>query len=233
MTRPYVICHMCSSIDGKIIGSRWPRLPNGKAMGAVFEPTAASFGIGAWIVGTTTMKEFQGRNVKLRPANRPIERGDHLANGKTRNFAIGVDAKGVLRFQKNEVDGDHVLLLVTQQVSDHYLAHLQDAGVSYLFCGKTEVNLATAMDKLRRVVGIRKLMLEGGGKFNGSMLRAGLVDEISQIIVPAVDGGEGVSSIFDISGRTKHAAARLRLTRHRKLPGGLNWLQYRVICQKR
>ena len=40
--------------------------------------------------------------------------------------------------------------------------------------------MKVALDKIRRVLGIRKLLLEGGGTFNG----AGLVDEISQVIAP-------------------------------------------------
>lgn len=149
---------------------------------------------------------------------------------KASSFAIGVDAKGVLRFQQNDVDGDHVVLLITRQVSDAYLAHLQAADVSYLFCGKTEVDLPIALDKLRRLVGIKKLMLEGGGRFNGSMLQAGLVDEVSHLVVPVIDGGEGVSSIFDIAGPSKQAAASLRLTKHKKLPGGINWFHYRILA---
>jgi len=55
-------------------------------------------------------------------------------------------------------------------------------------------------------------MLQGGGKFNGAMLKAGLVDEISHITVPIADGGFGVSSFFDIPGNPpKKAAATLRL----------------------
>ena len=38
------------------------------------------------------------------------------------------------------MDGDHVVLLVTERVGDDYLAHLQSAGVSHLFCGKKEVD---------------------------------------------------------------------------------------------
>ena len=52
--RPYVICHMCTSLDGKIIGHRWGKLPGYKHESQLFETTAASFGIGAWMVGTTT-----------------------------------------------------------------------------------------------------------------------------------------------------------------------------------
>jgi riboflavin biosynthesis pyrimidine reductase len=227
--KPYVICHMCTTIDGRILTDRWPRLP-GKSSGAkLFESTADSFGIGAWMVGTTTMQEFAGRRVKLKASGKRIPKQDHVADRRARRFAIGADAKGKLRFQEPDVEGDHVVLLVTERVSNAYLQHLQDAGVSYLFCGKQDVDVKVAVEKLRRVLGIRKLMLEGGGTFNGAVLRAGLVDEISQVVVPVVDGGRGVTTIFDIPGDPPPtAAAALRLKSHRKLPGGVNWLRYRV-----
>ena len=76
-------------------------------------------------------------------------------------------------------------------------------------------------------------MLQGGGKFNGSMLHAGLVDEISHIIVPIADGGTGISSFFDIPGHApKLAAATLRLLSHRQLPGGAVWNRYRVMRRR-
>jgi riboflavin biosynthesis pyrimidine reductase len=225
---------MCTSIDGKILVDRWGKLPGRKDGAGLYETTADSFGIGAWMVGTTTMKEFAGRNAKLPRAKQAIQHGDHIADARAKRFAIGADAKGVLRFQRPDVDGDHVVLLVTRQVSRDYLAHLQAAGVSYLHCGEREVDLHVALDKLRRLLGIRKLMLEGGGTFNGAMLRDGLVDEISQIIVPIVDGGTGIPSVFDIPGDPpKKAAAALRVTSHRKLPGGINWFRYRVVGRPR
>jgi 2,5-diamino-6-(ribosylamino)-4(3H)-pyrimidinone 5'-phosphate reductase len=144
-----------------------------------------------------------------------------------------VDAKGVLRFQDDEVDGDHVVLLVTHRVSDDYLAHLKSAGVSYLFCGKKAIDLRVALQKLGSAFGLRKLMLQGGGKFNGAMLKAGLVDEISHIIVPVVDGGVGISGFFDLPGKPPpRAAATLRLLSRRPLPGGVTWLRYRVVCKR-
>ena len=65
-------------------------------------------------------------------------------------------------------------------------------------------------------------MIQGGGKMNGSFLKAGLVDEISQVIVPIVDGGMGISSFFDIANPPSKAAAHLRATSHKKLPGGVD-----------
>ena len=49
--KPYVICHMCTTIDGRILGERWKDLPARISSGKLFETTAASFGIGAWLDG--------------------------------------------------------------------------------------------------------------------------------------------------------------------------------------
>lgn len=227
--RPYVICHMCTTLDGRILVDRWPRLPALGSAAALFERTAASFGVPAWLVGHTTMREFAGRRRTLRHARAHVGRGDHLADPGAASFGIGADARGELRFQEGSVQGDHVVLLVGRGVSNDYLAHLRDAGVSYLFCGERRIDLPRALRKLRAKLGLRKLMLEGGGTFNGAMLRAGLVDEVSQILMPIVDGGAGVAGVFDVPGRAAaQAVASLRLQRSRRLPGGAVWLRYRV-----
>ena len=178
------------------------------------------------------MEEFDGRKTPLPRAPKNFVRRDHIARQNARRLAIGADAKGVLRFQENEVGGDHVVLLVTGRVGNDYLAHLQSAGVSYLFCGKKEINLPRALQKLSAVFKLRKLMLQGGGKFNGAMLKAGLVDEISHLTVPIADGGVGVASLFDIPGEPPaKAAATLRLLSHKQMPGGVIWARYRVVAR--
>ena len=230
--KPYVICHMVTTIDGKILSNRWPAVAGHQGSANLFETTAASFGIGAWIVGTTTMKEFAGRAQKLPRAPKTFVRRDHIAKPNAKTLAIGADVKGVLRFQENEVEGDHIVIITTQRASDAYLLHLQNAGVSYLICGRKEIDLHLAMDKLARVFKLRKLMAQGGGKFNGSMLAAGLIDEISHLTVPIADGGVGIASIFDIPGNPpKKAAAKLKLTKHQTLPGGITWNRYRVVTR--
>ena len=78
--KPYVICHMCTTIDGRIMANRWTELPGASNGGRLFETTAASFGIGAWLVGTTTMKEFADGNFKLKTAREPVERVDYAAS---------------------------------------------------------------------------------------------------------------------------------------------------------
>ena len=168
--------------------------------------------------------------MRLPAASNPVDRKDHVADPGARGFAIGADAKGVLRFHEPEVNGDHIVVLVSEQVSDAYLAHLRTRGVSYLFCGRKHVDVRRAMRKIGSRLGLRKLMLEGGGTFNGSALAAGEIDEISQVIVPIADGGTGIASVFDIPGPPpRMAAVGLRLLQHRTLPGGFVWLRYRVL----
>ena len=231
--KPYVICHMVTSIDGKILGNRWGKIPGQKDGANLFETTAASLKIGAWLVGTTTMKEFQGRPMKLPRAKEKIPHVDHVARPKARTLAIGADRHGVLRFQEGETHGDHVVLLVTDAVSNDYLAHLKKAGVSYLFCGKRDLDLQRALEKLGAAFRLKKLQLHGGGTFNGTMLRAGLIDEISHITVPVADGGGGrITGFFDMppnAAPPPKSAATLKLISRKALPGGVTWTRYRVV----
>jgi riboflavin biosynthesis pyrimidine reductase len=54
---------------------------------------------------------------------------------------------------------------------------------------------------------MERLLLEGGGKSNGSFLRAGLIDEISLAVCPAVDGaGRSLRLLFP-RGRDRRASS--------------------------
>ena len=120
-----------------------------------------------------------------------------------------------------------MITVLSQRVSDDYLAFLQSRGVSYVFGGKVSIDLRRVLAKLRTAFGIRKLLLEGGGKINGSFLAADLVDELSVLIAPVADGGVGTPTLFDAkSGRG--LARALRLISVTKLRGNLVWLRYKL-----
>jgi riboflavin biosynthesis pyrimidine reductase len=80
-------------------------------------------------------------------------------------------------------------------------------------------------------LGIKRLLVEGGGGANGAFLRAGLIDEISLAICPAVDGAKGAPSVFDSSDKDAGTAAPIRamtLDSTEVLEGGAVWLRYRL-----
>jgi riboflavin biosynthesis pyrimidine reductase len=122
-------------------------------------------------------------------------------------------------------------LCLSRRVSDAHLAGLRAEGVSYIFAGEAELDLGLALEILNRDLGVKRLLLEGGGGANGAFLRAGLVDEISLILCPAVDGAKDAPSVFDSSEAEVGQPAPIQtmvLEDSRVLDGGAVWLRYRL-----
>jgi 2,5-diamino-6-(ribosylamino)-4(3H)-pyrimidinone 5'-phosphate reductase len=130
----------------------------------------------------------------------PAPREDFVAPGEHDSFAFAVDPRGRLAWKSNDIDGDHVVAILSERVSDEYLAFLRLRRVSYLLAGASDVDLAKALDKIRTRFGVGTLMLEGGGSINGAMLRAGLIDEVSVLVAPVADGRTNTATLFDIDG---------------------------------
>ena len=222
--RPYVICHMLPSIDGRIVTRGW----DVKNASREYERTAATFGADAWIIGRISMEPYAGKaRVPSRKDGGRIAREDFVAKHDATSYAIAIDPSGKLRWRANDIDGEHVITVLTESVSDDYLAFLQAKGVSYLFGGKSRIDLAKVLQKLHALFGIRKLLLEGGGKINGSFLAAGLIDELSILVAPIADGSIGTPSLFDVADRRAHAR-NLTLLSIEKRGGGIVWLRYKV-----
>lgn len=125
------------------------------------------------------------------------------------------------------MDGDHLITILAERVSDDYLAFLRSKGMSYLFGGRRSIDLARVLTKLRATFGIERLLLEGGGAINGSFLRAGLIDELSLLVAPVADGGIGTPTVFDAKAG-KGLARPLALRSVQRLKRGIVWLRYRV-----
>ncbi|CAN5556224.1 hypothetical protein BH11CYA1_BH11CYA1_08620 [soil metagenome] len=70
--RPYVICHMTTSIDGKILTRRWDRLPLAEAVSDLYDSTASVYEVGSWFVGTKTLKEFFKNSKTLKEPKEPL-----------------------------------------------------------------------------------------------------------------------------------------------------------------
>ena len=54
--KPYVICHMNASVDGRILGSRWRPAEN--RMTGLFERLHEQLGGGSWLIGRVTGSEY-------------------------------------------------------------------------------------------------------------------------------------------------------------------------------
>jgi len=151
-----------------------------------------------------------------------------VAPHKAKGFAIALDPSGKLVFGSADIDGEHVIAVLTGRAADAHKAYLRGKGVSYLIGGRQAINLRGVLRKLLSRFGIKKILLEGGGKINGSMLKAGLIDELSLLIAPVADGTTKIATLFD-SGEQRHAAARLKLISCKPVAGNMVWLRYKIL----
>ncbi len=226
--RPRVICHMMSSLDGRILTDGWPLSGEGRQQ---YEQVHAGYAPDAWICGRVTMEQHFAQGV--RPADEVARehdgppREDFRAPGEHASFAFAVDSSGRLAWDTNDIDGDHVVAVLSERVSDAYLAFLRERGVSYILAGAREVDLPRALEKIAAQFGVRTLMLEGGGRINGGMLRDGLIDEVSVLVAPVVDGRMGTPALFDFDDEDA-PRYRLALDSMERRADDMLWLRYRV-----
>jgi riboflavin biosynthesis pyrimidine reductase len=162
-----------------------------------------------------------------------VDRPYHFAARSAGSYAIAIDPSGKLHFSKADVGGDHVLVVLGRDVPAHHLAELAADGVSYIVAPEAQPDLAGVLDVLGRELGIRRLLLEGGAAINGAFLAAGLVDELSLLIAPALDGRKASQNIVEFGDgglaekiqlsltsceALEHGLVHLRLAVHRQVP---------------
>ncbi|KTQ96564.1 hypothetical protein NS226_07095 [Aureimonas ureilytica] len=223
--KPHILCLMMTSIDGRVLTQDWAI----DAPSDIFESAHEELKGDAWLVGRVTMEEDfdAGGEWERGLATGPIERTNWYAQPKAGKFAIAVDRTGKLNWKRDHIDGEHFVAILGDEVSDDYLAFLRKRGVSYIFGGKDEIDFSKVMDTLARDLGIQRLLLEGGGGVNGSVLNAGLVDEIVQFVLPLTDGRPDAPSLFDIRPDWR-GSRKLQLLSCEAGQDGIVKLHYRV-----
>jgi 2,5-diamino-6-(ribosylamino)-4(3H)-pyrimidinone 5'-phosphate reductase len=221
--RPYIICHMLSSVDGKIDGASLKGLtPAGE-----YEITGAELNGDAWICGRTTMQQHfaDPEPFVMTSADPAGPRPVHVAR-RTKSYAVAVDTLGKLRWSSGDIDGDHLICIASEQVSADYFAMLLKAGISYVVSGESKIDLPRAVDLLAEHFAIGRLLLEGGGHINGAFLEAGLVDELSLLIAPGIDGRHEIPAVFDGMNLSSGKAVPLRLKSVERREIDTLWLRY-------
>lgn len=101
-------------------------------------------------------------------------------------------------------------------------------GVKFFWSGDKRVDLSLLMSYLHEE-GVDKLMLEGGSTLNFSMIKSGLIDEISICVAPMVVGGANAKTFFDGEGfDTMDESVKLELADSYSLGKDLI-LKYKVL----
>jgi riboflavin biosynthesis pyrimidine reductase len=221
------------SVDGRIMIDRWPDPDLAeREFEALHRKTAAK----AWLCGRVTMRYFAGaertatkRLPQTQQRNRAGSSDIHVAAGMAKSYAVAVDPSGRLLWKRNDIGGDHVIVILTRRVPASHLAFLRERGISYLIAGNDHIDFPAALAKLKSRFGINRLAVEGGGTINASLLHAGLIDELSLLLFPVADGRSDTKSLFETPSPVPGLKAKsLTLLSVRRRPGGVLWLRYRV-----
>lgn len=236
MNRPYIICHMVTSLDGKVTGDFLSQPECGSAC-EVYYDINRNLKSNGFICGRITMEgSFTGGYYpdlsKYKPAKFPMGRKmDFILDDMTGFYAVAFDPKGKLGWKSNRIidpdgdpgyDGAQIIEVLTEQVDDRYLSYLMDMEIPFIIAGETEIDVDFALFKLKNVIGAETLLLEGGSIINGSFQRADVIDELSLVVSPIVADKndkplftDSISQNFELI-RTENISGNLILNYKRK-----------------
>jgi 2,5-diamino-6-(ribosylamino)-4(3H)-pyrimidinone 5'-phosphate reductase len=248
MDRPYVVMMIGASIDGRITYgpglTMWDRHPAGDALPdggeagqavtaaieAAWHPQGAIMGSATVVRESDPLRELPAWEGAPEPLYEDFLPEEVLQ--ATTGWGILVDGRGRCRSGykcTEEGPGRHILHLTSRAAAPEYLAFLRRERIPYLVDGDEHVDLPAALRKLRGRLGVKCLKLIGGGKLNGAMLRAGLIDEILLNLWPTLIGGRSTPTLADCEDLgPQEWPPVLELLSVTRGQNGHLWLHYRV-----
>lgn len=226
--RPVVICHMVTSIDGKVTGDFLFSEKGTKVSESYYEINRRLKG-DAFACGRVTMESsftggFTPELSEFNSADIPCE--DYTAM-KHDYYAVSFDRLGNVGWTDSMIHDEddgynncHIIEVLTENTPAARLAYYRSIGVSYIFAGKNDIDIKTALIKLYKLFGIKKLLLEGGSIINGAFQREGLVDELSLVVAPIIADKDDKPLFMN------SVTSEFRLISAETLTDGAVWLGY-------
>ncbi len=235
MYKPYIICHMTTSIDGKVTGN-FLSSPEGSKASEIYYEINRAYKADGYACGRITMQgsfagEYYPDLSKYRPVCHPEGRKmDYMVDELTGFYAVSFDPHGRLGWKSNRIvdldedpgyDKAQIIEVLTEQVDERYLGYLESLGIPYIFAGEMEIDIELALFKLKNIVGIKTLLLEGGSILNGAFMDADVIDELSLVVCPVVGETEDKSLFM------KGKMSAFTLSEVKRYDEGIVWLNYK------
>ncbi len=233
MNRPYIICHMLQSIDGKITGAYFSDEKTMKLAG-LYKEMSEQFQADGIIYGSVTAQEFfhHGHFENQETLDTHTQPQNFIVENNINQWIVVLDPMGSISWDKQSLQhpkaqNKTIVVIVNNHVSDTYLKHLKSLNISYILGGNHEINFPYVLDILYSQCHIQKLLLQGGGIINASLVSEDLVDEISLIITPNLDVSHDEMTCFQKSSYTKQLyLSQYSLMDVKALPYSGVWLHY-------
>lgn len=195
MNRPYIICHMMTSIDGRIDCEMVGKL---KGVDEYYQ-TLNELNAPARLSGRVTAELELALKGKFSP-KKPEETFEKESFSKKKDsegLEIIVDKKGTLLWDDDSKYERHHLIITSEKVTKEYLDYLDSKKISWIVCGKEKIDLKKSMEILYKEFNVKRLAVVGGPLINSSFLDEKLLDEITILIGVGIDGRKGMPALFD------------------------------------
>ena len=224
MMRPYIVCHMVSSLDGRIDCAMVEQIS-----GDEYYATLEQLDCPSLLEGRVTMEHYNAAKEPFVPKmDLPVGAPSVYVAEESDAYMVSVDTLGRLRWNSNRIDDVPLVCIVSEKVSGEYLEMLRRQEISWIAVGKESIDLNRAMEILYGQFHVRRLALLGGGHINGGFLQAGLIDEVSLLLAPGIDGRKGGTTLFDGISNKKCVPVPVRLESVERLENDIIWLRYKV-----
>jgi len=196
-----VICHMMTSIDGKIDGNYMEEQCSNFS-GEYYDKQIWEIGTANANGRTTAQMYFANVDIDYTQyKNVDIDYTDYII--KSKYYWVVFDRKGTCNWDTNKVTYGgktaNVVMVLTKQVSKEYLAHLKQLQISYIIVGNEDIDFELTLTKLKENYEIDNLVLCGGATINGAFHKKDMIDEISLVVAPYIEGNHDLKGIIELN----------------------------------
>lgn len=224
MEKPYIICHMMMSADGRIDCAMTAKLAGDDEYYKTLDLLHAQ----GFLSGRVTAETEMAAPGKFKSESpHPIGKESVSVKKTAPKCRIVVDTRGTLLWPDDSKSREPLIVITSEKAAREYLSYLDSRHISWIAAGKEEINLPRAMELLSAEFGIKRLAVVGGGTINGSFLREKLLDEVSLLIGPGIDGRKGMTSVFDGLPADSEPVP-LQLKEVKAYENGSVWLRYAI-----
>ena len=222
MKKPVIVCHMMTSIDGRIDCAMTSQLDGVedyyRTLDALNVPTTVSGRV-------TAELEMAEPGVFTAKDSTPYGKECFSKQADAAGYEVVVDTHGKLLWPDAAGMEKPYLILTSEQVPQEYLRYLDGQHISWIACGREKIDLPRACELLAEHFGVERMGIVGGPAINTAFLDAGLLSEVSILMGPGIDGRRDMPSVFD--GRAMdYPLTHLRLTHVEQCASGAVWLRY-------
>ena len=226
MKKPYIICHMMISIDGRIDCAMTSKLRGVNDYYTTLDEIHVPTTVSGRVTAQLEMAEPGG----FIPEKNDIYGQEGFSKkADAAGYEVIVDTHGKLLWPDATGLSKPYLIITSESVTKEYLKYLDQQNISWIACGKDHVDIVRAVEILAEQFGVGRMGIVGGSKINTAFLEAGLLDEISLLIGSGIDGRGGMQDVFD-GLEMQHDVTPLKLIDVKKFDSDAVWIRYQ--CQK-